>query len=167
MEWNHMIDEDTSDREKEQIEDDLRFDEERDRKAEEPYSLKEQLVTFETAKLAREKGFIHMKANCYGDNMCYQLPDGELTNALTGNTVTGYILAPTQSLLHKWLLDIHGYYVIVIPTVTADWTFKIINTLKKDSMEVPPYTDVCGEDFSTYEAALEAGLYETLKLIEL
>lgn len=35
MEWNHMIDEDTSDREKDQIQDDLRFDEERDRKVEE------------------------------------------------------------------------------------------------------------------------------------
>lgn len=73
--------------------------------------MQEQLITFDTAKLAREKGFIHVKANCYGDNMCYQLPKGELLNALKGNTVSGYILAPTQSLLQKYIREIRGVHI--------------------------------------------------------
>ena len=104
--------------------------------------MKEELITFETAKLAEEKGYPFEFAGDVPTNI------------------------PTQSLLQKWLREEQGYYVIIIPTITIDWTFKVLNTMKKDSMEVPPYTNVCGQDFSTYEEALEAGLQEALKLIE-
>ena len=114
--------------------------------------MKEQLISFETAKLAKEKGFVYMKANCYGDNMCYQLPEGELINALKGNSVGGYILAPTQSLLQKWLREIHNIFI----STDVNYCYKIYHNdeLFEEST-----------DYHSYEEALEAGLYQALLLI--
>lgn len=121
--------------------------------------MKEDLVTFETATLAKEKGFVHMKANCYGDNMAYQLPEGELINALQGNSVAGYILAPTLSLLQKWLREVHNISIIIPFACGYTITF---NLLDKDGLcEYPNQAS-----YDTYEEALEAGLQEALKLIE-
>jgi len=123
----------------------------------------EEIVSFETAKLAKEKGFIHMKANCYGDNMCYQLPEGELINAINGNIVAGYILAPTQSLLQKWLRDVHDIYVEVLCCTDKynriDGRFQYAyHTMG----EIARYSPHLKED---YEEALEAGLQEALELL--
>lgn len=138
--------------------------------------MKEQLISFESAKLAKKKGFNVSVRHFYPDlswgrEELYQCVNVgyEFTHEILESDPNGFgdiILTPTQSLLQKWLREVHGYYVIIIPTVTSDWTFKIINTMKKDSMEVPPYTDVCGQDFYSYEQALEEGLFESLKLIK-
>ncbi len=123
--------------------------------------MKEQLISFETAKLAKATGFIHMEANCYGDNMCYQLPDGELVNALKGNTITGYILAPTQSLLQKWLREVYNKSVIANNNASG-WYWEL-NKAESGTF----ITDYFLEEYEyeTYEEALEIGLQETLKLI--
>tara|TARA_R110000772_G_scaffold68118_4_gene150911 strand:+ start:12034 stop:12390 length:357 start_codon:yes stop_codon:yes gene_type:complete len=118
--------------------------------------MKEQVIEFETAKLAKEKGFPTLEYG-YEYNKEGQVVDPTFSKG-------GYSI-PTQSLLHRWLMEIHGYYVIVIPTITSNWTFKIINVLKKNTMEIPPYTDVSGEDFPNFQQALEKGLKEALKLI--
>ncbi len=121
--------------------------------------MKEQLISFDTAKLAKEKGFEYMKANCYGDNMCYQLPEGDLINALRGNTVTGYILAPTQSLLQRWLREVHNIILYVAPiSSTTD-----INNIK---WLWCIYTIDTSDRFNTYEEALEQGLINALKTIK-
>lgn len=131
--------------------------------------MKEQLITFETAKLAKEKGFASMKANCYGDNMCYQLPEGYLINALKGNIVSGYILAPTQSLLQKWLRDKYQMTMNIHPVKDGKWEFIIFllneplperGYKNKMSLYVEPYR------WNTYEETLEIGLQEALKLIK-
>ena len=129
--------------------------------------MKEQLVNFETAKLAKEKGFNHIKANCYGDNMCYQLPEGNLINAVKGNVKLGYILAPTQSLLQKWLREVHNIHIYVEPYWKEE-DAKNINVKPEycawyihgqiDIDEVPEFD-------KTYEEALEKGLQDALKLI--
>jgi len=85
--------------------------------------------------------------------------------------------APTQAILAKWLREEHGVHILIIPTVTADWTHKtikvlskldndVINGIKKVS-DLPPYKEVCGEDFSTYELALEDALKEVLNTINI
>jgi len=135
--------------------------------------MKEELITFETAKLAKEKGFHHMKANCYGDNMCYQLPEGELTNALKGNVVTGYILAPTQSLLVKWFREMHKIHVVVLPLMEEDGGTPIyynVSVLVEEEnpshMEFDQYSDhMYNIKAEKYEVALEKGLREALKEI--
>ena len=126
--------------------------------------MKDQLVSYEIAKLANEKGFNHMKSNCYGDNMAYQ--EGELINTLSGNTVIGYILAPTQSLLQKWLRETKDKVICVYSNASGYlWSIdKVSGTHIKYSM----YTGDCEESgaFTTYELALEKGLQEALKLIK-
>jgi hypothetical protein len=129
--------------------------------------MKDEITTFETSELAKKKRFDWV-GKAYHSDGSFQNRE-ILTNYNHKFFIDGdnyLITAPTQSLLNKWLREIHGYYVIIIPTITSNWTFKILNILKKDTMEVPPYKNVSGEDFSTFEDALEKGLQEILKAIK-
>lgn len=90
----------------------------------------------------------------------------------------GFINPNTNTLheAHQWLIEEHGIYIVVIPTITSDWTFKSIRVLYKLDKEVimgiksvydlPPYKEVSGEDFSTNLDALEAGIFEGLKQVK-
>lgn len=152
--------------------------------------MKEQLVSFEVAKLAKEKGF------GLGENDYIQLhtvyePDGSLYNDgelkayvhrkynsgrsyLGANTIDDFegsvftmdnsldefILAPTQSLLQKWLREVHKLYIIA-GTYRDGW-----DELKFQwkTEEFDPEKGQIG--YETYEEALEKGLLEGLKLIK-
>ena len=130
--------------------------------------MKEELVSFELARLAQSKGFHHMKSNCYGDSMCYQLPEGDLTNALKGNIVLGYILAPTQSLLQKWLREEHKIHTNVFPVFefrVQGWTFKMASIFVNPEDKSLPLLQE-NPFLNTYEEALEVSLIEALKLIK-
>jgi hypothetical protein len=61
----------------------------------------------------------------------------------------------------------HFLYVLLIPTVTCCWTFKIIDIQcdPHNEIERPPYSGVDANDYSTYEEAIEAGLKEALTKI--
>lgn len=125
------------------------------------------IISIETAKIAKAKDF---------REKCYQAYDWSA--AYPFDQHTGYndwnkfgevsASAPTQSLLAKWLREIHGWYVIIIPTVTMCWTFKIFKVWKKDfdidvkEIEKPPYSGVHAYDYSTYEEAMEEALKEML-----
>lgn len=135
--------------------------------------MKEQLITFKTAKLAKEKGFTeHSTDRAY---INYYSKDfvGEKKynlkiyheNVYNGNNPI--YLAPTQSLLQRWLRETYSLHIIIIPTITFDFTFKIINIQSnpENKVELPPYTKVHSMDYSTYEEALKEALYESLKLI--
>ena len=65
--------------------------------------------------------------------------------------------APTQSLLQKWLRDVHRNYVYVLPDSIEDE-----NDIKWRHNTILTSTSSL---YSTYEEALEAGLYEALTLI--
>lgn len=125
--------------------------------------MKEQLITFETALLSKENGFIHVEANCFGDNMCYQLPEGELINAIKGNTVSGYILAPTQSLLQKWLRESFEIIVSVLPYSTTSKSGRFPSFIWMIHGETA--STLTHDPFSTYEEALEKGLITALKYL--
>lgn len=145
--------------------------------------MKEQLIEFETAELAKSKGF------GLGENDYILLPtvyelDGSLYNAgkLTGNigrkytgspnhlgadtiddfkacvflidnSLDEYILAPTQSLLQKWLREVHNIeFIPPLKFGQDEYACQIVRTDKKKT-------------FKTYEEALEIGLQEALNLI--
>lgn len=119
--------------------------------------MKEEIVSFKTAKLAKEKGFDECSDTLYR----------ELTNGghQTINPFNGYdfdINAPTKSLLQKWLREKHNIHVWLIPA-EIDKTYRayIGYGIRLDLIE-----SLFTKSFSTYEQALEAGLYEALKLIE-
>jgi hypothetical protein len=130
--------------------------------------MKEQLITFETAKLAKEKGFNIPTKKAYKEYKGVQFKTvNEFKvkkynhNNLNGNCLN--ISAPTQSLLQKWLREVHrvnnsyiipdghGNYVPWKGLLTMDNLYLFHRELK----------------FKTYEEALEEGLIEALKLIKI
>jgi hypothetical protein len=116
--------------------------------------MKEQLISFETAIFARKKGFNIKTEAFYGrDFPCY---------------------APTQTLLQKWLREIHQIETKIwaehYPNGTnwccqaLQWDltldFKTTNLIKNGT-----YGFGDNHEFKTYEEALEFILYEALKMI--
>lgn len=106
--------------------------------------MTDQLISFGTAKLAKEKGFnIHIcRCGGFPDCVCVDL-------------------LPTQSLLQKWLREEYNTHIIIEPdidpldnTIYYRWRVRI-------NMQ-PAQVGMVAE---TYEEALEQGLIEALKLI--
>jgi hypothetical protein len=122
--------------------------------------MEEQLVSFETSKLAKEKGFSE-KCNYYYQN-------DNLVNQINSNS-DGYDepSAPTQSFLQQWLRDEHEICVNTFMIGWADLTLSNhckINFINNDLWEW--FVPTKGKDNLTYEEALEIGLQEGLKLIK-
>lgn len=130
--------------------------------------MKEDLIQFETAKLAKEKRFFDK--NVYNEVRISQsnFYDGlgnihslqEMFNTKDFN-LKDCFNAPTQALLQKWIRDVHDIH-IGIQTGVGDkawWSFILIkistNDILHDSLD----------NFDSYEKALEAGLVYTLNLI--
>ena len=114
--------------------------------------MTDQLISFETAKLAKEKGF-----NITGCTSRYW------NNTLvTGANIQG-VAAPTQSLLQKWLREVHNIHMFVSITTNDIFLCRILNPLFKNGSE--GRFIIC-KMCNTYEEALEQGLIEALKLIQ-
>ena len=180
--------------------------------------MKEQLINFETAKLAKEKGFnaptpfiyicsgrgkekthflqdyfvfyksfldLHTTTSSNRNDLKDVERNGSWDNSITTFTLEDYhksynpfaddykVLAPTQSLLQKWLREVHGIYVNSEYDLNHDgkniiyfsnWGF--INDPSSDNYKYNPNG---GYDekaiWKTYEEALEIGLQEGLKLL--
>lgn len=128
--------------------------------------MEEQLISFETAKLAKEKGFILSHPLYLYDK------NGEILNLkksfdlarqtfLLDNTT---ILASTQSLLQKWLREVHKINIEsnYLPNVEK-YGCLYIPMSGKTKLSDLKYVDK--RRFDNYEEALELGLQEALKLI--
>ncbi len=124
--------------------------------------MKEQLISFETAKLAKEKGF-NIETDKYWCNY-YTGEPGQKWKLLNKSELTGSFLnlmewaAPTQSLLQKWLREIHD-----ITIWFSDWEINeySVHICQKEETKYMP-----NKSLGSYEQALEIGLQESLKLIE-
>lgn len=126
--------------------------------------MKEQLISIETAKLAKEKGFREITLRYWANY--YEGEPKEKWKLMHSHEISLNWMeyaAPTQSLLQKWLRDEHGVFVLILPTINMYFAFKVMDIGVK--IETPPCKDVDGTDYATYEEALEAGLQEALKLI--
>ena len=122
----------------------------------------EQLVSFETAKLAREKGFNEPTIHFY-------TPDG---TCLSCEYLYSYYEceAPTQSLLQKWLRDIHKILVEVnyrnFSVKGAAGYFYVFGT-KGPLYSARTYVgETVWKGYNIYEEALEDALCQALKLIK-
>ena len=129
--------------------------------------MKEQLISFETANLAKEKGF----ANNIEDSVESFYINGMLThemwvyNSNQTEITSNRIAAPTQSLLQKWLREVHKIDICINLWYTtsgdvAGFLVDVYGRLEKYSK-----CRYSGEKPS-YEKALEKGLFEALKLIK-
>jgi hypothetical protein len=126
--------------------------------------MKEELISFETAKLAKEKGFdisVDGRWWYHCDYLDWRLSE---KGASKWHPDEDSFPAPTQSLLQKWLREAHNIQIVV--------------DVYDDSEHFPRYSiRGChwvkwgeGSEFikyecKTYEEALEIGLQEALKLI--
>lgn len=119
--------------------------------------MKEEIISFETAKLAKEKGF-------NGETIYYYDFMGDKCSGLitNWNNSSGPIYtAPTLSLLQKWLRERPTPIIVTPETDFVAWHVWVENP---DLEGI--YIDKINERWiDSYEAALEVGLQEALKLI--
>ena len=126
--------------------------------------MKKQLITFETAKIAKQKSF---KTNEQGYYVPMYNRDGDLIKEKLGYQNDWFILAPTQLQLEDWLLEKHSinielmfddmqWFVYVgeftIPDFSPDITLAI---------ECEGFEDAKNKKIKAREIALQ----EALKLI--
>jgi len=164
--------------------------------------MEEQLISFETAVLAKEKGFTMFKENFKSTLVdsrnydvqrysFYRVINNEQTINLNVGTNSSTInglwesyndenfviqknyFAPTQSLVQKWLREVHSthvqpfYHPNVISTREIKPEVEIIRVFAQDGITksiLPP--SLRNEEFDTYEQAFEEGLLAALKLIK-
>ena len=142
--------------------------------------IEEAYVSFETAKLAKEKGFNELCNSDYCKGLInYPHADNEYTNSQISED--GRISRPTKSLLARWLREKYNVHVIPKPIYDSDrleqygcdihcpdkngLVFTIISPV------FPVYKQTSNhnmtKELGTYEESMEAGLQEALKLIRL
>ena len=112
--------------------------------------MQEQLISFETAKLAKEKCFNAICRHAYKDNnILINFDNGCCYDILSEH----YIICPTQSLLQKWLREVHKKDVYCWPC--------------ESQIDNSNTTWTSGKAVGTYEDVLEVGLIEALKAIKI
>jgi len=135
--------------------------------------MKEQLITFDTAKLAKEKGF-NLESPAYyscdepaskrkGNQLCIRtwVKYTDIGNEMTQEWTMIYS-APAQSLLQKWLWERHTIWVDSKPFFNAN---ELMGVEVNISSWKFPYITVDYNGYDIYEG-LEKGLEESLKLIK-
>lgn len=149
--------------------------------------MEQELILFETAKLYKSKGFglywdntkqynfEKLQANgCDFDDwydkngeLCYiKYPGDEgVSDYIDEDNVDTSYVAPPQSVLQRWLREIHGLHVEVYSHMNfgdecyeKEFEVFIHKEIFHDDVNIDGY-------FNTYEEALEAGLLNALKLI--
>ena len=137
--------------------------------------MKEQLINFETAKLAKEKGVKLDINGLYWEDGSYD--SGE--NALVYEEFQDVMSAPTQSLLQKWLREVHNCFIDILPHRDGDsknkqwkskkdvfWSVEVDYYGKNFEINLTNNADFTQHFNKSYEEALEIGLQEALKLIK-
>ena len=145
--------------------------------------MTDQIILFETAKLAREKGFTelcyasyHPKTKKLENTLSYSenildrndveyIDEISITDSISYNSTdsTRYD-APTQSLLQRWLREKHNIFVAVtFNNHTLKYYYFIFTNIKEQFSN-----RICSLplQFRFYEEALERALIEGLKLID-
>ena len=127
-------------------------------------------VTFETAKLAKEKGFfqetnrLEIPYYNYKGEFKGDVSDWRIRKYIRGENTSDieFASAPTQSLLAKWLREQHNIYV-----TSQIGNLDFINTYHYEIRYIDKNKFMCkvNGNFKTYEEALEIGLQKALKLI--
>ena len=121
-------------------------------------------ITFETAKLAKEKGFsqetnrLEIPYYNYKGEFKGDVSDWRIRKYIRGEDTSDieFVSAPTQSLLAKWLREEHNIHLIAYKNINIDgydWCY-----ITTDGI-----TNI--NSYKTYEEAYEIGLQEALKLI--
>lgn len=123
----------------------------------------EELVTLETAKLLKEKGFNKFCSFAYIDEYC-NLMSVHTINSLIDKMGLGYS-APNQSFAQKWLRETKNIHICVY-NCACGYGYEISKADNGTHIASSTYKGTNdGGEWDTYEEALEAGIFEALKLI--
>lgn len=146
--------------------------------------MRDKLIDYRTAKLAKKKGFSHTyceehgiyeneglfhffqnrqsgKIVPFGSNFDEMHPNAGQQEIATG------IDAPSQSLLQRWLREVHLIHITVDVNIMREWSFTGYDLGEKRCSEIRDlYEAGEGSKFSTFEEALETALLTALKLIK-
>ena len=125
-------------------------------------------VTFETAKLAKEKGFfqetnrLEIPYYNYKGEFKGDVSDWRIRKYIRGENTSDieFVSAPTQSLLAKWLREEYNIIVLVDYEGIDGYYYKFYS-YKEGNKNY----DASDKNYNTYEEAYEIGLQEALKLI--
>ena len=125
-------------------------------------------ITFETAKLAKGKGFpqetnrLEIPYYNYKGEFKGDVSDWRIRKYIRGENTSDieFVSAPTQSLLAKWLREEHNIIVLVDYEGIDGYYYKFYS-YKEGNKNY----DASDKNYNTYEEALEAGIQEALKLI--
>jgi len=151
--------------------------------------MKDQLISFETAKLAKKKGFnirvvprygkgkSEKKIRLYESNSDYDSEcniewdwnnnsDNGIISPYPNEELKEQCSAPTQSLLQRWLREKHNVYFWMSPV-----TFRGAFCYYKLQVAIPNMLwdkpiEIIGQRKETYEEILEKGLLQALEIIK-
>ena len=142
--------------------------------------MEEKLITFDTAKLAKEKGF-NWKTNKIWMFGCppwedddYWYPEKDIWYHRDRDYLCDipyhepWYYSPTQGHLQKWLREVHGIQVYAYSmTKNGDGVYRdyVAHILGKEGYGIS-VNDPRDEEYQTYEEALEVGLQHALNLIK-
>ena len=125
-------------------------------------------IIFETAKLAKGKGFpqeanrLEIPYYNYKGEFKGDVSDWRVRKYIRGEDTSdiGFVSDPTQSLLAKWLREEHNIIVLVDYEGIDGYYYKFYS-YKEGNKNY----DASDKNYNTYEEAYEIGLQEALKLI--
>ncbi len=126
--------------------------------------MKEQLISYDTAKLAKDRGFDDVKT----DHLSYMLEGYD--EGCIGASIYCKVYANccTQSFLQKWIRDVHDIHIQVFPEDDIDgnriWTTSLFQLNYGQDKEVHWLSRE--QSTKSYEDGLEIGLQEALKRIQ-
>ena len=119
--------------------------------------MNEQLISFDTALLAKSKKFV----TNLGTKESYEIDTKKIKNTsdiscLGNNTHNNIAEAPTQSLLQKWLREKHKIYVFIHNEIGRNYLLYYY-TIKSDNFSAYQIGR-----YKSYEEALEDALSKSL-----
>lgn len=125
--------------------------------------MTEELVTLETSKLLKKKGFNEFCKYAYADEDLHLMPLNT-TNFFIDEIGVGYS-APTQSIAQKWLRETKNLHIEIYRSAVG-YGYAIVKadngTWQEDDDSRGPND---GGLWDTYEEALEAGIQKALSLL--
>ena len=143
--------------------------------------MEEQLISYETAKLAKEKGFdekVYREYDKSGYLRCTSKSADVVLGPYDELLKSTEYPAPTQSLLQRWLREVHNCFIDILPHRDGDsknkqwkskkdvfWTVEVDYYGKNFEINLTNNADFTQHFNKTYEEALEIGLYQALLLI--
>lgn len=126
--------------------------------------MTEELVTLETAKLLKDKGFNWKCEHIIDRNKVitkYDLPQS-MSCCMEIDDESVEFLCPTLYIAQKWLRETKNLHIEIFYMRGDYWVYGILTIPEHDIIELPNRPLV---HYKSYEEALEAGIQEALKLI--